>query len=478
MTEICKQCERKIAADRKFCKYCGVSTSHDVPAPPLPEPLPPLKKKGNVLPIIMGTLIVCVMGLIGWAIAQQSKRPWNPTVFFFASTQQLAKGEQCTLQWSVGGNATVQINGEVVPVSGTRVVSPDETTSYRLVASGPSGASESREIIVNVSSGSGVPPAIQFSGDRESIIRGQTATLKWAVTGADLVRIEPDFDSVSPEGERQVSPQKTTDYALTAEGPGGKVTSHFILRVDEPPRPGVSTFDAVPNPVSRGTDVQLRWSVMNASHISIDPDVGAIAVSGSVTVRPLKTTDYVLTAENAAGARVSRSVTVGVNTPLQPTIELTGDHPQITRGQTLTLRWFVTGATSVRVDPGFDKLPTQGEMTISPTHSGDYTLTAEGPGGAASKHFNVRVAPRIAAFEAVPASADQCQVVVLRWTVESASTVSVDPGIGIVSPTSGYKVVRPLQTTRYVLKADGPGGSASRDVTISVSRATRSTCAP
>jgi len=90
----------------------------------------------------------------------------------------------------------------------------------------------------------------------------------------------------------------------------------------------------------------------------------------------------------------------------------------------------------------------------------------------------VRVAPRIAAFEAVPASADQCQVVVLRWTVESASTVSVDPGIGIVSPTSGYKVVRPLQTTRYVLKADGPGGSASRDVTISVSRATRSTCAP
>ena len=84
--------------------------------------------------------------------------------------------------------------------------------------------------------------------------------------------------------------------------------------------------------------------------------------------------------------------------------------------------------------------------------------------------------PTVAAFEAVPSPVEQCAVAILRWTVKGASSASIDPEVGNVDPSSGYKVVRPIQTTRYTLRADGLGGSVSRDVTLSVVHATRASC--
>jgi hypothetical protein len=84
-------------------------------------------------------------------------------------------------------------------------------------------------------------------------------------------------------------------------------------------------------------------------------------------------------------------------------------------------------------------------------------------------------APTIVAFEAVPTPVEQCAVAILRWTVKGASSVSIDSGVGAVGAT-GYRALRPLQTTRYTLTANSPGGSVNRDVTLSVSHAMRSTC--
>ncbi len=84
-------------------------------------------------------------------------------------------------------------------------------------------------------------------------------------------------------------------------------------------------------------------------------------------------------------------------------------------------------------------------------------------------------APTIAAFEAVSAPGEPCAVI-LRWTVKGAASASIEPTLGQVSAASGYKVVRPLQTTRYLLRAEGPGGTVSQGVTVSVSNATKSRC--
>jgi hypothetical protein len=84
--------------------------------------------------------------------------------------------------------------------------------------------------------------------------------------------------------------------------------------------------------------------------------------------------------------------------------------------------------------------------------------------------------PIVAAFEAVPSPVEQCAIAILRWTVKGASNAAIGPEIGSVDPSSGYKVVRAIQTTRYTLRAVGPGGSVSRDVTLSVAHATRANC--
>lgn len=80
--------------------------------------------------------------------------------------------------------------------------------------------------------------------------------------------------------------------------------------------------------------------------------------------------------------------------------------------------------------------------------------------------------PAIASFEAVPFPAGGPGVAILRWTITGATAASIEPGVGAVSPSSGYKIVRPVQTTTYTLQVRGEGeSSVSRDVTFTVSSA-------
>jgi hypothetical protein len=147
-------------------------------------------------------------------------------------------------------------------------------------------------------------------------------------------------------------------------------------------------------------------------------------------------------------------------------IDFSGDVEQITIGQSVRLHWSVTDATAVRIDPGFATLSAQGETDVSPKEDTEYTLTAEGPGGTASRSFTVRVAPSIAAFKAETRTISQCDLAILSWTVYGASTISIDPDIGRVLKQLDYRVVRPLQTTQYVLTAAGEGGTVKSAVTV------------
>jgi tetratricopeptide (TPR) repeat protein len=80
--------------------------------------------------------------------------------------------------------------------------------------------------------------------------------------------------------------------------------------------------------------------------------------------------------------------------------------------------------------------------------------------------------PAIASFEAVPFAAGGPGVMILRWTITGATAASIEPGVGAVRPSSGYKIVRPVQTTTYTLQVKGEGeSSVSRDVTFTVSSA-------
>jgi len=68
-----------------------------------------------------------------------------------------------------------------------------------------------------------------------------------------------------------------------------------------PPKPVISSFTATPASIERGQPSTLRWSVENATNITIQPSVGTVQSGGSRQVYPNSTTTYTLTAKGPGG---------------------------------------------------------------------------------------------------------------------------------------------------------------------------------
>jgi len=76
-----------------------------------------------------------------------------------------------------------------------------------------------------------------FAATPASIERGQSSTLKWSVSNATDVTIQPSIGSVQPGGSREIFPNATTTYTLTAKGPGGTADDSTSVSVTIPAAP-------------------------------------------------------------------------------------------------------------------------------------------------------------------------------------------------------------------------------------------------
>jgi hypothetical protein len=81
----------------------------------------------------------------------------------------------------------------------------------------------------------------------------------------------------------------------------------------EGPPATIRSFEAEPSTVGGGPDefAMLRWEVINAYSLSIEPDIGTVATRGAQRVTPAATTTYTLTATGTGGT-TTRSVTITV----------------------------------------------------------------------------------------------------------------------------------------------------------------------
>jgi peptidoglycan-associated lipoprotein len=77
--------------------------------------------------------------------------------------------------------------------------------------------------------------------------------------------------------------------------------------------------------------------------------------------------------------------------PAQPTVTLQATPANVQRGQSTTLRWSSTSATSLTLAPGVGNVSPEGNTSVSPTDSTTYTITAMGPGGSANATARVTV---------------------------------------------------------------------------------------
>lgn len=74
-----------------------------------------------------------------------------------------------------------------------------------------------------------------------------------------------------------------------------------------------------------------------------------------------------------------------------PTITLTASATSITAGESTTLQWNSTNASSVMIEPGLGTVATSGMQSVSPASSVTYQATATGPGGTANAPLRITV---------------------------------------------------------------------------------------
>ena len=79
--------------------------------------------------------------------------------------------------------------------------------------------------------------------------------------------------------------------------------------------------------------------------------------------------------------------------PARPTVTLQASSTLIQKGESVTLTWSSTNATSLSLSPGIGNVTAEGSTRVTPSDSTSYTITATGPGGSADANVRVSVAP-------------------------------------------------------------------------------------
>ncbi|UCH51417.1 MAG: hypothetical protein JSV54_01205 [Chloroflexota bacterium] len=247
------------------------------------------------------------------------------------------------------------------------------------------------------------PVISSFDADPLTIAAGESSKLIWSVTGATTISIDQGVGNVALSGTRAVMPSETTVYTLKATNAAGKsttATAQVIVSGAPSPSgslPFVNSFTASPPGISAGSSSTLSWNVSNATSVTIDPGVGTFASSGSTIVFPAATTTYILTATNSAGSTTATTqVTVsGAPAPSDdlPVINYFTTSPPVISGSSGStfLRWNVSGATAVSIEPGIGTVASSGTMLVTLSSSTDFILTASNDYGVVSRTARVLV---------------------------------------------------------------------------------------
>lgn len=156
--------------------------------------------------------------------------------------------------------------------------------------------------------------------------------------------------------------------------------------------PPTATLTTSATSIVSGQSATLTWSSARATAGCYGTNFDtAGAISGSVSVTPPSTTTYTVTCDNATGsASASRTVTV-TSSPPAPTASLSASPSSITSGQSSTLTWSSTNATSctgMNLNTGG---ATNGSASVTPGVTTSYSVSCSGAGGSATSGATVTV---------------------------------------------------------------------------------------
>jgi FHA domain len=132
------------------------------------------------------------------------------------------------------------------------------------------------------------PVISSFTANPNYIQAGQTSTLIWDVSNADLVSISPSVGSVAASGSIAVIPAYTTTYTLTATNNQGTVTASATVTV-APPYASSYTGGSMAVPSPSGTvypDTAGTGPYMTSSNARRTVNIGGIGGANPAAQNP------------------------------------------------------------------------------------------------------------------------------------------------------------------------------------------------
>ncbi|GAA4375967.1 hypothetical protein [Nocardioides caricicola] len=249
--------------------------------------------------------------------------------------------------------------------------------------------------------------------------------------------------------------QLTTNPSVVGCGPGLGVP--WTIESDQQ-----GNFTAVPAPPATGLDTGDSVAfILTGIEVNEFP--------GLVEIQAWEQTD------------ILRLGTIGISKvkPGLAITEFSAAPVQVTAGQTSTLSWTTTGASSCTLSwNGISKpnLKPQGSYPVTPNTTTTYTLTAVGDGTTRSEQITVYVPQvTILSFGASPGQVPQGGTSALSWLVNNADTVGITPGTyGKLDPAQGTQAVSTTvddpnhPVVDYLMTATGFGRTVSMPAPVTV----------
>lgn len=144
------------------------------------------------------------------------------------------------------------------------------------------------------------------------------------------------------------------------------------------PPPAIDYFLATPDRIGSGDATTLSWHVSGATTVYLDQAIGNVAMTGTIKVYPKLSTTYTIIARNESSSVSSRAMVIVVPAKVGlPVINsFAADPGSISTGSTAVLNWNISNAASVDIDPGVGTVEAVGTVSVAPTKTTVYTLTA------------------------------------------------------------------------------------------------------
>lgn len=156
---------------------------------------------------------------------------------------------------------------------------------------------------------------------------------------------------------------------------------------------------------------------------------------------------------------------------VNPTVDsFTASPSSVIRGNSSTLSWGTTNATSVSINQGVGNVPVDGSVEVTPFNTTIYTLTATGPGNTST---TAQVQVTVYEPPVVTLSLDRNPIITgesttLRWTTTGdADNITISPGISNQNLNS-FTTVSPTNTITYNAYVSGLGGTDTDSITLRV----------